>query len=318
MTNKKYSEVLKISPIIKNMQTFAHLNRHILNQRALHWSIFLLLSLTWGSSFILMKIGLQGLTPYQVASLRIFSAGISLLPFFFKYIRQTPVSKIPLIILSGILGNLIPAYLFCIAETRIDSALAGILNGLTPLMALLAGFFIYKTPIIRQQLLGICIGLAGVAMLFAVNGVDTGYWYYGLWIVLATVCYGVNISLVHHHLKTYNSLQLGSIALFFCGLFTLPVLYFSGFFSLLSGPAIPWSSVAASITLGILGSSIASVLFYILITQAGGLFASMVTYALPVVAIGWGLVAGEQISFLQVICLGVILIGVYMVNKAKR
>ncbi|UPK70066.1 DMT family transporter [Chitinophaga filiformis] len=289
-----------------------------MNNRAINWSIFLLLSLTWGSSFILMKIGLEALSPYQVASLRLFSAGIALLPFFFKYIRQTPLNKIPVIILSGILGNLLPAYLFCIAETRIDSALAGILNGLVPLMSLLAGFFLFRAPIVRLQLLGIFAGLLGVVLLFVVKGVDTGYWYYGLWIVLATICYGINIALVHHHLKGYSSLQLGSIALFFCALFALPVLMYTHFFHLLSGPAIPWRSLAASVTLGILGSGIASVLFYILINRAGALFASMVTYALPVVAIGWGLLAGERISFLQVLCLGVILAGVYIVNKAKR
>lgn len=289
-----------------------------MNNRAINWSIFLLLSLTWGSSFILMKIGLEALSPYQVASLRLFSAGIALLPFFFKYIRQTPLNKIPVIILSGILGNLLPAYLFCIAETRIDSALAGILNGLVPLMSLLAGFFLFRAPIIRLQLLGIFAGLLGVVLLFVVKGVDTGYWYYGLWIVLATICYGINIALVHHHLKGYSSLQLGSIALFFCAIFALPVLMYTNFFHLLSGPAIPWRSLAASVTLGILGSGIASVLFYILINRAGALFASMVTYALPVVAIGWGLLAGERISLLQVLCLGVILAGVYIVNKAKR
>ncbi|SHM60426.1 DMT family transporter [Chitinophaga sp. CF418] len=289
-----------------------------MNSRAINWSIFLLLSLTWGSSFILMKIGLEALSPYQVASLRLFSAGIALLPFFFKFIRQTPLNKIPVIILSGILGNLLPAYLFCIAETRIDSALAGILNGLVPLMSLLAGFFLFRAPIVRQQLLGIFLGLLGVVLLFVVKGVDTGYWYYGLWIVLATICYGINIALVHHHLKGYSSLQLGSIALFFCAIFALPILLYTDFFPLLSGPAVPWRSLAASVTLGILGSGIASVLFYILINKAGALFASMVTYALPVVAIGWGLLAGERISFLQVLCLGVILAGVYTVNKAKR
>ncbi|SFO35850.1 EamA-like transporter family protein [Chitinophaga sp. YR627] len=289
-----------------------------MNNRAIHWSIFLLLSLTWGSSFILMKIGLQALSPYQVASLRLLSAGIALLPFFIKFIRQTPLNKIPMIILSGILGNLLPAYLFCIAETRIDSALAGILNSLVPLMSLLAGFFLFRAPIVKQQLLGICVGLLGVVMLFAVKGVDAGYWYYGLWIVVATICYGLNIALVHHHLKGYSSLQLGSIALFFCAVFALPVLIFSGFFGILSGPSIPWSSLAASVTLGILGSGVASVLFYILINKAGAMFASMVTYALPVVAIGWGLVAGEQISWLQVLCLGIILASVYTVNKAKR
>jgi drug/metabolite transporter (DMT)-like permease len=264
-----------------------------------------------------MKIGLEGLTPYQVASLRILSAGISLLPFFIKFIRQTPKNKIPVIILSGILGNLLPAYLFCIAETRVDSSLAGMLNGLVPLMAILAGFFIFHQKIIKQQLLGICIGFLGVILLFTANGIDAGYWYYGLWIVLATICYGINISLVHNHLKGFSSMQLGAIALFFCGLFALPVLIYSGFFSLLSGPDIPWKSIGASVTLGVMGSSIASVLFYILINKAGGMFASMVTYALPVVALIWGLLYGESISLLQVGCMLIILTGMYLVNRKK-
>jgi drug/metabolite transporter (DMT)-like permease len=288
-----------------------------LNQRSIHWSIFLLLSLTWGSSFILMKIGLVGLTPYQVASLRILSAGISLLPFFIKYIRQTPKKKIPIIILSGILGNLIPAYLFCIAETRVDSSLAGMLNGLVPLMAILAGVIIFHQKIVKQQLLGICIGFLGVILLFGANGIDAGYWYYGLWIVLATICYGINISMVHNHLKGFSSMQLGSIALFFCALFALPVLIYSGFFSMLSGPDVPWKSISASITLGVMGSSIASVLFYILINKAGGMFASMVTYALPVVALIWGLIDGESITLLQVGCMFIILAGMYLVNRKK-
>ncbi|ASZ09998.1 EamA family transporter [Chitinophaga sp. MD30] len=288
-----------------------------LNHRLSHWGIFLLLSLTWGSSFILMKLGMEALSPYQVASLRLVTAGLALSPFFFKFIRQTPASKIPTIILSGILGNGLPAFLFCWAETRIDSSLAGILNALAPLMALLAGLLFFKAPIKRQQLLGVTIGLIGVVGLFAAKGLDAGYWEYGLLVVLATVCYGVNISLVHHHLVGYGSLQLGSIALAFCALCGLPILIFTGFFQLLSGPDIPWKSIAASSTLGIVGSGIASVLFYVLIRKAGGMFASMVTYALPVVAIGWGLVAGESISWLQVVCLGIILIGVYLVNKFK-
>jgi drug/metabolite transporter (DMT)-like permease len=245
------------------------------------------------------------------------SAGIFLFPFFIKYIRQTPLNKIPLILLSGLLGNFIPAYLFCIAETHIDSALAGILNGLAPLMALLAGFFLFRAPIVKRQLLGLSIGLLGVILLFVVKGVDAGYWYYGLWIVLATVCYGINISLVHHQLKGYNSLQLSAIALLFCTVLALPILLFTGFFSILTGPVIPWSSLAACVTLGVMGTGVATVLFFLLISKTGGIMASMVTYAMPVVAIGWGLLAGEQISLLQVLCMGVILAGVYIVNKAK-
>lgn len=289
-----------------------------LNQRTTHWAIFILLSLTWGSSFILMKIGMEGLSPYQVASLRLFSAGLTLLPFFVKAIRQIPRNKIPVIILSGILGNLIPAYLFCIAETRVDSALAGMLNALVPLMALLAAFFIFKVQIVKNQLLGICIGLLGVVLLFASQGISTGYWYYGLWIVLATVCYGLNISLVHNYLKGFSSVQLSAVALFFCAMFSLPVLIFSGFFSMFAVPgAVPWPSVAAAATLGIMGSGIATVLFYLLINKAGAMFASMVTYVLPVVAIGWGLVYGEKITLFQIGCMLIILNGVYLVNRKK-
>jgi drug/metabolite transporter (DMT)-like permease len=264
-----------------------------------------------------MKLGMEGLTPYQVASLRLFSAGITLLPFFVKAIRQIPRNKIPVIILSGILGNLIPAYLFCIAETHVDSALAGMLNALVPLMALLAAFFIFKVPILKNQLLGICIGLLGVIMLLAAQGVSTDYWYYGLWIVLATVCYGLNISLVHNYLKGFSSVQLSAVALFFCAMFSLPVLIFSGFFSLAAGPSAPWTSIAAAATLGIMGSGIATVLFYNLINKAGAMFASMVTYVLPVVAIGWGIFYGEHITLFQVGCMVVILVGVYLVNRKK-
>jgi drug/metabolite transporter (DMT)-like permease len=288
-----------------------------LNQRTTHWAIFILLSLTWGSSFILMKIGMLGLSPYQVASLRLFSAGLTLLPFFVKAIRQIPRNKIPVIILCGILGNLIPAYLFCIAETRVDSALAGMLNALVPLMALLAAFFIFKVPIVKNQLLGIFIGLLGVILLFAAQGISTGYWYYGLWIVLATVCYGLNISLIHNYLKGFSSVQLSAVSLFFCAMFSLPVLIFTGFFSMLAGPAVPWTSIAAAATLGIMGSGIATVLFYVLINKAGAMFASMVTYVLPVVAIGWGLLYDEHISLFQVGCMVIILIGVYLVNRKK-
>ncbi|NSL89040.1 DMT family transporter [Chitinophaga solisilvae] len=289
-----------------------------MNQKLAHWGIFLMLSLTWGSSFILMKIGLESFTPYQVASLRLVAAGIALLPFLPKALRQTPVSKLPVIILSGILGNGLPAFLFCIAETEIDSSLAGILNCLVPLMALLSGLIIFRSPIQKAQLTGVCVGLAGVILLFASKGIHTGgHWYYGLLVILATVSYGVNISLVHHYLKGFASVQLGAIAMFFCGLFTLPVLIYTDFFPQFSRPDAPWRSLSAGIVLGVMGTGVAAVLFYLLIKRAGSMFASMVTYALPVVAIGWGLLAHEAITWMQILCMGIILLGVYLVNRAK-
>ncbi|HVI46259.1 MAG TPA: DMT family transporter [Chitinophaga sp.] len=290
-----------------------------MNNRLAHWGVFLLLSLTWGSSFILMKIGLEAFTPYQVASLRLVAAGIALLPFFPTAIRQIPANKLPVILLSGILGNGLPAFLFCLAETEIDSSLAGILNSLTPLMALLAGFFLFREPIRKAQLTGIAVGLAGVVVLFSSKGIDTNsHWYYGFLVVLATISYGINISLVHHHLKGFPSLQLGSVAMFFCGLLSFPVLLFSNFFPQFTTETAPWRSLSAGLVLGVMGTGVAAVLFYLLIKRAGSMFASLVAYALPVVAIGWGLLANEPITWMQVLCMGVILLGVYLVNRARQ
>ncbi|WP_291914325.1 DMT family transporter [Chitinophaga sp. CB10] len=290
-----------------------------MNQRIVNWGIFLLLSLTWGSSFILMKIGLEAFRPYQVASLRLVAAGLALLPFLPKALKATPIRKLPIIILSGLLGNGIPAFLFCLAETRIDSSLAGILNSLTPLMALVTGFLIFKAPIKKKQLTGVCVGLLGVVLLFSSKGVATDkYWYYGLLVIAATISYGANISLVGHHLQGFGSLQLGSIAMFFCGMFTLPVLLFTDFFPQFAGPAAPWRSLGAGLILGVMGTGVAAVLFYLLIRRAGGMAASMVTYALPIVAMGWGFLANEPITWMQVACMFIILFGVYLVNKAKK
>lgn len=287
-----------------------------MDHRLLNWGIFLLLSITWGSSFILMKLGLEAFNPYQVASIRLISGGLAMLPFFFRFIRQTPKSKLPVIILSGLLGNGIPAYLFCIAETRIDSSLAGMLNSFTPVFALLFGLMIFRAPVTRRQLTGLAIGFAGVICLFLAKGIHTNaYWYYGFFVLLATACYGLNIAIVHHHLKGFASLQLVSVSLFFMAVFALPVLLSGDFFTVFGQSDKAWMSLGASMVLGIMGTGIASMLFYQLIKSAGAIFASMVTYGLPVVAIGWGLLAGELVNMLQVLCLVLIMGGVYLVNR---
>lgn len=290
-----------------------------MNQRFAHWGVFILLSLTWGSSFILMKIGLESFTSYQVASLRLVAAGLALLPFLPKALRQTPGKKLPLILLSGVLGNGIPAFLFCLAETEIDSSLAGILNALVPLMALLSGIIIFKSPFKKAQLTGIFVGLAGVVLLFTSKGISTNeHWYYAFLVILATISYGINISLVHNTLKGFSSLQLGSIAMFFCAILTFPILWFSNFFPQFTQPNAPWRSLSAGLVLGVMGTGIAAVLFFLLIKRAGSVLASMVAYALPLVAVGWGLLAHEPITWVQVLCMGIILLGVYLVNSANK
>jgi drug/metabolite transporter (DMT)-like permease len=128
-----------------------------LREKTFNWTLFIVLSFIWGSSFVLMKEGMQVLSPYQVAALRILSAGVVLIPFTFRAIKQVPKNKLGLVALSGILGSFIPAFLFCMAETKIDSSLAGILNALTPFFTILVGIAFFELKAERKKIIGIII-----------------------------------------------------------------------------------------------------------------------------------------------------------------
>jgi drug/metabolite transporter (DMT)-like permease len=289
-----------------------------LSKETANWIVFIVLSLTWGSSFILMKLGLETLSQYQVASIRIVAAGIVLLPITVKHIRKIPSKKMGWVFLSGVLGSLLPAYLFCIAETRIDSAVAGTLNALTPIFALLAGYFIFKYPLEAKKIAGILLAFAGCVLLMFSKGIKSeSHLGYSLVIVLATIFYGVNANLVKKYLHDIGSLKTVAIGLSLCAVPAFLVLMFTGYFTIFTQTQTI-KSTAASIVLGIVGSATANILYYMLIKRAGVLFSSMVTYGIPVVAIFWGFVAHEEIGWKQILSLLVILTGVYLANRAVR
>ena len=291
-----------------------------MNSKLINWLIFIILSFIWGSSFVLMKEGLSHLTAYQVASLRIISSGLVLLPVAYKSYKQIPGNKILVTFLSGFLGSLLPAYLFCIAEERIDSALAGVLNSLTPIFVIVVGALFFQSKTSLNKVIGIIIALTGSILLFISqpgfstnsNSVDV------LLIVLATIMYGININMVRRHLHDIPSIQIASLALFLNAIPALVVLYFTGYFNkdLLSHGVLV--STAYSFILGVFGTAIASVMFYMLIKRAGVVFSSMVTYAIPLVAIMWGVIYGEKIGWKQAAGLVIILTGVWVANKKLK
>jgi drug/metabolite transporter (DMT)-like permease len=294
------------------------------NQRnkQLKWGLFVLLCLIWGSSFVLMKLGMFAsdgsslLSAWQVAAIRILSSGLVLLPFIVRAWKHIPPHLRFLVLVSGWLGSFIPAVLFCVAETKIDSALAGTLNAVTPLSTLLIGWWLYKNPIIPSKLIGIGIGLTGCIMLFlhkSSEGIQQPV-YAGL-VVLATICYGWNVNMVRNKLSGISAIDIATLA--FAGLvpFSLALLLFSGFFHLpLLTPTYMKATISATL-LGVLGTAVASVIFYKLVKLAGAVFSSLVTYGIPFVALGWGWVYGETISIAQLIALGVILTGVYVTSN---
>jgi drug/metabolite transporter (DMT)-like permease len=288
--------------------------------KLLNWSLFVLLSIIWGSSFVIMKHSKEELTAFQIAALRIFSAGLVFLPFAIVQLRKVPRKKILVVILSGVTGNLIPAFLFASAIAKnIDSSLASILNSLTPIFVVLIGSGIFRDKIKFQKIAGVVIGFGGLTLLFLFwKGISFDNFKYASLILIATVCYGININIVAHFLKDVNPVQIAVISLAFMTVPTIFVLLQQNFLQLaFDEPAVQWAVVEAT-ALGVVGSSIATALFYVLIKGAGGLFASLVTYGVPFVGIFWGIVDGENITVKQIACLGIILFGVYLANKPDK
>ncbi len=289
-----------------------------MQQKWINWLVFILLSIVWGSSFILMKEGLRAFTPYQVASLRMLFAGLVLLPFAIKAFRKIPKDKMGLVLISGLVGNFIPAYLFCIAETKIDSALAGILNSLTPLFTILVGILFYKVQTSAIKILGILIGFIGLTFLMLTGKeLHLDHLSYASLVLIATLFYGINVHTVGRYLKAISSIQIASVAFSFLILPSAAVLYFTGYFKINFDDPLVVHSTLSSAVLGMVGTSMASILFYYLVKKAGILFGSLVTYGIPVVAVAWGLIYGESLAPLQILCLAVILLGVYIVNRGN-
>lgn len=290
------------------------------------WGLFIVLCLIWGSSFELMKLGMYQnhdfskplLTPYQVAALRMLSAGVIMIPFVFSAYKRMEKGILNYAILSGLLGSFFPAFLFCIAETKIGGAVAGSLNSLTPIFVIITGALFFKIKSSTQKIIGVIVGLAGSAILLYANtkGNELNHLWYSFFVIIATIFYGVNVNMVTKRLKGVNSIDIAAIAFVSLIIPSLVILFYTNFFELkFVAQADYRNATIASTVLGMLGTAIASVLFYMLVKRANGLFASMVTYGIPFVAIGWGLVNKEALNIYHFIGLLVILFGVYFANK---
>lgn len=296
-----------------------------MNARVVNWLIFIVLCLIWGSSFELMKLGMfenhdfskPVLTPYQVAAVRLVSAGVVMLPFAFSALKQMPKHLLQYAMLSGVLGSFIPAFLFCVAETKIGGGIAGSLNSLTPLFVIVVGALFFNLVTTTQKIIGVVIGLFGSCILIYANVKETGipnYLAIG-YIVVATIFYGVNVNMIIKKLTGVPSTQIAAIAFSSLIIPSLIILVATGYFGLPLSQEKYVAATAASSVLGVLGTAVASVLFYMLMKRAGGLFASTVTYGVPFVAIAWGLIHKEHITTTHIIGLVIILCGVYLADR---
>lgn len=266
----------------------------------------------------------EGLSAIQIAAVRIFSAGLVFIPFAFFHYSKIPKNKLGLVILSAVVGNLLPAFLFAEAITRLDSSLAGILNSLTPICTVVIGIFFFKDHIKSQKIWGVVTGFVGLLLLTIIpllmdnKIISFENFSYTLLIVIATFLYGININMVGHYLKEVNPIHIATVSI---SLMTLPtgiILWHQDFLSLNFKSDVVQYSVWASVGLGIAGSAIATAMFYMLVKRAGILFASLVTYGIPFIAIFWGFIDGEKITWVEWLCLGIILLGVYLANLPNK
>lgn len=276
------------------------------------------LAFIWGSSFILMKIGLKSFSSEQAAGIRMALASLILLPYAFKNAHAIQRKDIKSLLIAGFLGGFIPAFLFTVAQKKIDSALAGMLNSLTPFFTLLLGFLVYKSTFRRVQVIGLLLGLTGAAglILFGGGASFTRIHPYAFFIVLATVLYAININEVRSRLAHLSGVQVTSISLAMTLPFSIGYLLITDFTPVLSIPSWPWHLVALGF-LGVLGTAIGMLLLNSIIQNTSAVFASMVAYIIPIFAMGWGILDGEHIGFTHVVCMGCILLGVYLTNARK-
>lgn len=283
------------------------------------------LTLIWGASFILIKKALVAFSPPQLGSLRIIIAGILFLPYTLLNLKKLNPANLKYILLFGLLEIGIPPYLYSLAQTRVDSSTAGILNSLVPLFTLITGVLCFRMKLRAGKLFGVLIGLAGAILLVFTRSTSGGAGFaldfsnqYGLLIVFATILYGLGSNVLQTRLHETPSLLITGISFVSMSIPASVILLSSHFPDLDFSSAVTQKSLLAITVLSTFGSAIAIWMLGILIQKSGALFSSFVTYLIPFVALFWGFLDGEPLNVAQFLCMGCILAGIYIANRANN
>ncbi|WP_299156102.1 EamA family transporter [uncultured Tenacibaculum sp.] len=283
------------------------------------WLYLVILSLVWGSSFILIKKALIGLTPIQLGALRMLITAVFLLMIGFKSIQRIQKKHWIYILYTALLGTFFPSFLFAFAIQGIDSSISAILNSLTPFNTFIFGALVFGFTFKKKQFIGILIGLIGTLILI-LKGADLNpnqnYWYATL-VIISSIGYAFNVNIVKKYLSDLDALAITTGNFLLLIIPALLVLLFSGFFSTFEINSQTTNALGYITILSVVGTGIAKVLFNKMVHLSSPIFASSVTYLIPIVAVMWGIIDGEKLNVIQLLAGGVILLGVWLVNKAK-
>ncbi|MDB2493803.1 EamA family transporter [Flavobacteriaceae bacterium] len=292
-----------------------------MNKEQKKWAYLFTLAIVWGSSFILIKKGLVGLTPLQLGSLRTVISSLFIFMIGYKSLKTILNPQWKWVILSGFIGTFLPAFLFAFAETEVDSGIVSILNALVPLNATLIGLAIFKIASTKTQIFGVILGFIGASMLIFNSmelNPDQNYLYAGF-VVLATVMYGFNVNIIKHYLQEVKPIAIATGNFIAIVIPALIVLIFSEFFTAQTFEQQSiYSSIGFVAILAVFGTVMAKIIFNNLIQISSPVFASSVTYLMPLVALLWGLFDGELFGLDQGLASLLILGGIYLANKKAK
>lgn len=253
----------------------------------------------------------------QVGTIRITFAFLFLLPSAVRNLKRVPEGKWKVIFFTGLVGNLIPSVLFAVAETNLESSLTGILNALSPIFTMLIAVYVFNFKIRLLQLAGIIIGFAGTIGLSFINssgGIGNMNIY--VWLtIIATFCYAMSLNFIKAYLGDISSMVITSLAVFTIGPVSIIYLFSTDFIEVARNTPGSYEALGYISILGIFGTAIGLILYTRLIQMTTAIFASSVTYLVPIVAIFWGILDGEHIYALHLAGMFLILIGIYFVNK---
>jgi drug/metabolite transporter (DMT)-like permease len=289
-----------------------------LSSSSLIWISFIFLTIAWGSSFILVKRGLEAYEPAQVASIRLSSAMIALLGLAINHIKQVPRDRLPYIFLSGLFGLFIPAFMFAWAQRGVSSSIAGVLNAFTPCMTFILGIVFFRQKGSLMKILGIFLGFLGTTLLILINPKgQISFNSYAIFVIVATVCYGLNLNIVKRYLPEVRSLHLTSLTIAMTGLIAFLYLLSTDWITVYQAAPKGHSALAASVGLGLLGTAAGQLVFNRMLQMTSAVFASSITYFIPIVAVMWGVWDGEVLTIWHYLGMALIIGGVLILNKFK-
>jgi len=285
------------------------------------WSILIVLALVWGSSYILMKKALIVFEPMELAGLRILISSLFFLPFFIKNFKKIVWQNWKFYLIVGLLGSGFPALLFAFAQTKLNSSLTGILSSLTPLFTLITGILFFSKSINRNQVIGVIVGLSGAILLMALGNeqaqFDMQTLGYTALVVLACLFYAFSSNTVGSKLPNKSSFDISTSAFTFLLPLGIAILCNEQvWIPLKQSNGLEGLAYVGILSLG--GTVAASVLFFHLVQIRDAVFASMVSYLIPIVALMWGFLDGEKISLIHAAGMTLILFGVFLTRKKTK